>query len=552
MTQILAFIVAMAGTVTLIPVLTRWAGAMRVLDVPGGRKAHSAVMPRVGGMAMMAGVALAMLFWMPRDDPRIPAYLLGAGVIFLFGVWDDRADLPPAIKLAGQLIGTLIVALLGDVHFEAVTLVERHLIPTWIGVPLTVLFIMGVTNAINLADGLDGLAGGTTLLSAAAMSILAHVSGNRGVEIAGLALCGALLGFLRFNTWPARVFMGDAGSQFLGFSLAVLALLVTQGDAQPFSAAVPVMFLGLPIVDTVTVMARRLREGRSPFSADRNHLHHKLLGLGFDHHEAVAVIYTLQAAFFVAGWLVRYEPDTLILGAFVLMAASMVTLLALAGRSGWRWRGNDATYPEREVRSPLRRATQWLGDAAHLPRWSLRVAVTGALVYLLGAAALVEPATRDVAWLALALGAALLVLLARSGRSANLAPWTSRAMLYTAAALGVYLDHLSQEGWHVFTTLKVLVLPVLALAVVLRMRLSTERRFEVTTMDVLLVFIALLVPNLPGLQTGPSNLGLSVVKLVVLIYAIELCADQSEVAKRVLTAGVALCSMLIALRGLIP
>ncbi len=288
MQLLLAFIVAMAVTMALVPMLMRWAGAMRVLDAPADRKVHAAPMPRVGGIAMLAGLLVALALWLPRDDPRLLAYLAGAAIIFAFGVWDDRDDLPPVMKFAGQLIGVFIVIAFGHIQLEAITLVERHPLPQWIGLPLTALFILGVTNAINLADGLDGLAGGTTLLSAAAIFLLARSAGDEGVALVALSLGGALLGFLRFNTWPARIFMGDGGSQFLGFTLAVLAVLLMQREGQAFSTAVPLMFLGLPVVDTMMVMARRIREGRSPFSADRNHLHHKLLGLGFDHHEAVA------------------------------------------------------------------------------------------------------------------------------------------------------------------------------------------------------------------------------------------------------------------------
>lgn len=551
MQLLLAFLVAMAVTMALVPILMRWAGALRVLDAPADRKVHTAPMPRVGGIAMLVGLLVALAVWLPRDDPRLLAYLAGAAIIFAFGVWDDRDDLPPAMKLAGQLIGVLVVVAFGHIQFEAITLIERHPLPHWVGLPLTVLFILGVTNAINLADGLDGLAGGTTLLSALAIFLLARSSGDEDVALVALSLSGALLGFLRFNTWPARIFMGDGGSQFLGFTLAVLAILLMQREGQTFSTAVPLMFLGLPVVDTLMVMSRRIREGRPPFRADRNHLHHKLLALGFDHHEAVGLIYAVQGAFFLGGWFLRYESDLTIVGVFVAMALGIVALLLLAGRRGWRWRRVPRPGSgEPAAPSALRWTMLWLRRPEHVPRWALRLCVAATLAYLLDVAFLEDAAPEDVAWLAggLAAGLAILQLVTLAGRRS--APWGSRALLYTAAALVVYLDHVGRDAAPGPAAIKWIALPLLALAVLVRMRLSHERRFELTTLDVLLIFIALVVPNLPGL-VGPGDLGISIVKLVVLVYAVELCTDQSDRGRLVLAAGVAGCAGVIAVRGLV-
>jgi UDP-GlcNAc:undecaprenyl-phosphate/decaprenyl-phosphate GlcNAc-1-phosphate transferase len=552
MQLLLAFIIAMAVTMGLIPLLMRWAGAMRVLDAPAERKVHSAPMPRVGGIAMVAGVLVALAVWLPRDDPRLLAYLAGAATIFAFGVWDDRDDLPPLMKLLGQCIGVMIVVAFGNIQIEAVTLVERHTLPAWLGMPLTVLFILGVTNAINLSDGLDGLAGGTTLLAAAAIFLLARSCGDHGVEIVALSLSGALLGFLRFNTWPARIFMGDGGSQFLGFTLAVLAVLLMQREGQALSTAVPLMFLGLPVVDTLMVMSRRIREGRSPFSADRDHLHHKLLGLGFDHHEAVVVIYSVQGAFFLCGWFLRYESDPVIVATFIAMSLSIVTVLIVAGRSGWRWRSDQRALPREAVRfSALRRGLLWLRRPENVPRWALRLSVAATLLYIFGVSMLEHAAPTDVAWLAVGVAAGLCFTLLMSLRSRFSSAWGSRALLYTAAALVVYLDHVSRDAVHGLAIIKYVALPLLAVTVLIRMRLSRERRFELTTLDVLLIFIALAIPNLPGLVAGPSNLGISILKLVVLVYAVELCTDQSERGRLVLAVGVAGCACVIGLRGLV-
>ena len=145
---------------------------------------------------------------------------------------------------------------------------------------------------------------------------------------------GSLLGFLRYNSYPARVFMGDGGSQFLGFTVGVLAVVLTQDASMPLSAALPLLLLGLPILDTLTVMALRIREGRSPFSADKQHLHHRLLGLGFDHFEAVALIYLLQGALFLLAWRMRYDSDVAIVAVFVAFAATLLPALFVAEHRG--------------------------------------------------------------------------------------------------------------------------------------------------------------------------------------------------------------------------
>jgi hypothetical protein len=245
-----------------------------------------------------------------------------------------------------------------------------------------------------------------------------------------------------------------------------------------------------------------------------------------------------------------------ILAVFCAMSLGVVALLILAGRWGWRWRRPGQTErrgvaPGVADPSALRNALLWIRRPENLPRWALRLSIAAMLVYVLGIAALESAAPQDVAWLAVGLAAGLgaLQLLARHGRTPL--AWGSRALLYTAAALAVYLDHMSRDAVAGLAVIKIVALPLLAVAVVVRMRLSRERRFELTTLDVLLIFIALAIPNLPGLMVGPSNLGISILKLVVLVYAVELCTDQSEKGRLVLAVGIAGCACVIGFRGLL-
>jgi UDP-GlcNAc:undecaprenyl-phosphate GlcNAc-1-phosphate transferase len=549
MNLLLAFIIAMAVTMALIPVLMRTAGRMHVLDAPGERKVHETAMPRVGGMAMLAGVAVALLFWLPALDLRMKAWIIGAGIVFAFGIWDDRATLPPRVKLFGQLLGIACVVLLGGLSIDSFTLTERHALPQWFAVPITFLFLLGATNAVNLSDGLDGLAGGTTLLSCVALALLGLTYGVAPVAVTAVATAGSILGFLRFNTYPARVFMGDGGSQFLGYTVATLALMLTQDRSVPLSTALPLMLLGLPVVDTLMVMAQRWREGSPIFRGDKRHVHHKLLGLGFDHAEAVLVIYGMQAMFFIAAWQLRYEPDPLIVAAFLLLAVLIVGALGAAGRLGWRWR-HLPEVSELGTTSLLRRAVVWLAAPSRLPRWAIRVAGACLVVYVMAVACYAARPTADVGWLALALAIVLLLTLL-FGAPAERGEWVARVVLYVGAAMAVYLDHMTPEKVAALQGVKWFCLPLLVASVAVRIRLSTERRFDVTTLDLLIMFAAAVVPLLPGLAGGRSDIGLSLLKLVAVVYAIELFTDQSPRGRRVIAAGISLFFTIVAVRALL-
>lgn len=547
MNLLLAFIIAMATTMVLIPPLARAAGRLRVLDAPGARKVHAQPMPRVGGIAMLVGVIIALLFWLPAFNQRMLAWLAGAAIVFAFGVWDDRVQLSPALKLLGQLLAIACVVFLGDITLGTYTLGERHVLPGWIAVPITFLFLLGATNAVNLADGLDGLAGGTTLLSCGALGLLGITYGVMPVAVTAIAIAGGLLGFLRFNTYPARIFMGDGGSQFLGFAVATLALMLTQDPTVPLSTALPLMLLGLPAVDTLMVMAQRWKEGSPLFRGDRRHVHHKLLGLGFDHAEAVVVIYALQAVFFVAAWMLRYETDSIIAATFLLLALLIFGALGAAGRLGWRRR--YARSATEAASSPLRRALAWLAAPARLPRWAIAAAGACLLVYVLAVGLLAGRPSEDVGWLAVVLAVALVIALLVAASTPR-SDWLARAVLYVGAVMTVYLDHMTPAKVVALQQIKWLCLPLLAASVLVRIRLSAERRFTVTALDVLILFAAVVIPLLPGLAGGGSNIGLSLLKLVTLVYAIELIADQMPRGQRLLASGISAFFIVVALRAL--
>jgi UDP-GlcNAc:undecaprenyl-phosphate GlcNAc-1-phosphate transferase len=227
MLYFISFIAAMIITMLLIPPLMRTARYFDVVDNPGPRKVHQSVIPRIGGIAMVIGACLPIMLWTEASGD-IVGYVAGVCVILIFGVLDDRYDLNYKIKFAGQVIAIVLVLLSNDIVISKIPFFNELSLHYIISIPITVISLLGITNAINLTDGLDGLAGGTALLSLGLITVLAYQDNNIHIVLICLAILGSILGFLRFNTYPADVFMGDAGSQFLGFSLGVLSLLLTQ------------------------------------------------------------------------------------------------------------------------------------------------------------------------------------------------------------------------------------------------------------------------------------------------------------------------------------
>lgn len=516
MDLMLGFLLAMSVTMALIPPLMQAAARWHFLDAPEARKVHTTPVPRVGGIAMAAGTLLALLLSGDFAQP-MPAYLAGVLVLLLFGVWDDRVTLSAGPKLLGQVIAVLLIMVWGDVTIATTTLTERHELPQWISWPLTFVFLIGVTNAINLADGLDGLAGGTTLLSLSALALLAFTAGTPFVGVVAIVIVGAILGFLRYNTHPARVFMGDGGSQILGFSAAVLAVVLTQDELTPLSSALPLLLLGIPIIDTLMVMTQRMLEGRSPLQADRNHIHHRLLALGFDHHEAVMGIYLLQASLFVTAWYLRYESDLTIIALFAGLSLLAIGSLQFASASGWRLRPLN-----RDVvgTSQVGRFVAWLRASNRLPRWSLMVIAAGIVAYFI-AVTLVSPRpSGDVQLMAAIVAVATLFLTGTRWKEAE-AGWALKGAAFLALVIAVYFDRQTTTFLEAQSAWQIALFVALAIAIVIRFRVASDRRFRVTPLDILVIFIAVAVPNLPGSVVSSATVGQSIAQLVVLMYGVE-------------------------------
>lgn len=518
---VMPFLLAMVVTMAWLPVFGRFAAKWRVVDQPGERKVHSIPIPRIGGVAMAIGVLISAVIVIPLEQSD-RYFLIAAGVLAVFGALDDRFDLDYRIKLVGQLIAAAIVVLGGDIQIHALTFDDRVLLPEWISIPVSLFFVIGITNAINLADGLDGLAGGTTFLCLCALAMLAYSGGQVSSAALALAFAGAVLGFLRFNTYPASIFMGDAGSQLLGFAVGVLSLRATQSSNSVVSAATPVLLLALPILDTLSVMVQRVSEGRSPFSADKNHIHHKLLAFGFDHHEAVMVIYAIQADLFLLAYWMRFESDLTILAVVTGFFLVSIVLLQAATRRDWRFRSSK----QAKVDSPLARLLTLLRQPKYLPRWSYRAVAIGVWVYASIVTAETARLSTDVRLLLMALFAITVVWLSiLRGKPLST---IERAALYITSAVLVYLDSATLHDEPLVTMATWASILTMAAGTVLRLRLSTDRRFELTPLDLLVLFVALVLPSLSDSLSLPDGGALGIAKLVILFYAIELLVSRTE------------------------
>jgi UDP-GlcNAc:undecaprenyl-phosphate GlcNAc-1-phosphate transferase len=521
MQYVMPFLLAMVVTVTVLPALVRLALHWRMVDQPGARKVHTVPIPRVGGVAMAIGIVVAALFTIDLHATD-RWFLAGVTTLVVFGALDDRFDLDYRIKLMGQLIAAGMVVLAGGVQVRTLAFDDLIVLSSWVSLPLTILFIVGITNAINLSDGLDGLAGGTSFLCLCAVAILSSLSDQATGVALSLAFAGAVLGFLRFNTYPASVFMGDAGSQLLGFAVAVLSVRATQGDGSQISATLPILLLAVPILDTLSVMVQRVSEGRSPFSADKNHIHHKLLALGFVHHEAVMVNYVLQATLFLLAYFLRFESDLLILSVVSVFFVVALALLRLAARSGWHLR--RIAPPGSNRRLP--RLVARLRAPEMMPRVAFRTIAVALAVY---AALIVIKTARfssDLRLLIMALLAVAVGFLATlRGRPLNLA---EKAVVYVTATVLVYLDAVVAAPDRIVSVLTWMAVSVVAIGTAARLHLQNDLRFQLTPLDLIILFMALVVPNLPGSLHLPEGGAPAIAKLAIVFYAVEVLVVRAE------------------------
>lgn len=531
-----AFLLGLFLSMVLVPPLVRVARPLGMVDAGGGRKVHVGTIPRIGGVAIFFGFLVPVLLWAPmRQD--IGVFLAATGVLFVFGLLDDRFNLDYRLKLLGQLLAAAIVILGADVLIRRLGFWPGGLLPEWLAFPLTLLVLAGVTNAVNLSDGLDGLAGGVGLLAISGLLVLGIESDAGALLIVMASLLGAILGFLRFNTFPAQLFMGDSGSQLLGFSIGVLAVIITQRPAADLSPVLPLLVLGLPILDMLTVMIGRIARGRSPFKADRTHLHHRLLAAGLTQSEAVSLIYGLQFLLILLAYLLRHAADELIfITAFAIAAALLLGLRAverhrseLSSRTRWE--------------QPFDRFAGWMRRKGLLRMSLLGLSVLLPLFLVVGALA-VPTVGRDIGVLAATLGI-IFVLALQIKRAPFFA--IERLSSYTLALGVAYL--LIGSPWEIACSACMTLFYVALAAAGAVCVWRSSQGFGINSLDLLILLGALVAPSLHGL--GSAEFGELILHAIILFYGIEILLHVEERRWDLLRVATLAGLSVLAIRGIL-
>ncbi len=295
-----------------------------MMDYSGGRKWHGTPIPSVGGLIIIFSIILPLLLF-SELTPAMIGLIVGGGLIIGLGIIDDIRGVPYYFKFAVQFLAVVLFLVISGQHAKPFTIVGFTLDLGYLYYPLVVIWMMGIMNAINLIDGLDSLAGGVSFIILAVFSILLYLGGHTGGFLLSTIVAGATLGFLRSNLLPARVFLGDSGSLFLGFIVGSLSVIYGFQNGDAYSVTLPVLVLSLPVLDTLYVMAYRISQNKNPFLPDRNHIHHVLLRRGLPEFHVVLIIYIMTLSFCILAGLSTALPSGLII--LLFLSLTFVTIL---------------------------------------------------------------------------------------------------------------------------------------------------------------------------------------------------------------------------------
>lgn len=326
---ILIFVVAGIISYILTPFVKQFAHKVGAIDVPkDARRMHKEPIPRLGGLAIFLAFLIAIMLFADVDKQTL-SILLGSTVIVLLGIFDDIMELGAKFKFVVQIFAAAIPVCFGDLRIDIFTNINPFSDKLYINlgilaIPITIIWIVGITNAVNLIDGLDGLAVGVSSIAALTMLAVGLLVGEVEIAITMAALTGACVGFMPYNLNPAKIFMGDTGSTFLGFILATMSIMGMFKFYAIVSFAVPFLILGLPIFDTTVAILRRILSGRSPMSPDRGHVHHRLMDMGFNQKQSVAILYAISGTLGLAAVVLTSSGE---LRAIMLVAAVIVTII---------------------------------------------------------------------------------------------------------------------------------------------------------------------------------------------------------------------------------
>ncbi|MCK5604500.1 undecaprenyl/decaprenyl-phosphate alpha-N-acetylglucosaminyl 1-phosphate transferase [Candidatus Pacearchaeota archaeon] len=529
-------IVSMVISMVITPLMMRYAAFLGMMDKPDHRKVHVSPIPRVGGVGIVVGLITPVAFWLSAD-PFVISFLVGCLVLLIFGSWDDSVDLPPIIKFIGQFIAAIVVVYYGDVYVHHFPFSESGDVPVSLAKLFTVFAIVGMINALNLSDGLDGLAGGEALISLLAMGYLSYLFDSYVAMIIVASTIGGVFGFLRFNSHPARVFMGDGGSQSLGFILAVLVVYLSQVVNPIISPVIPLVLLGLPVVDALVVFLIRARRGVSLFYPTKDHLHHRLLCRGFHHYESVVVIYSLQILFVICAISFLYESDVLIFIGYVIACSIVFFGLYYLEDVNWKL-GRGISERERAI---WQRVKNDAGLMA-LPR---RVLESGVSLFLVAAGFMSSSVPVDFGISAFVLLALLVMFML-----GWLGKVVYRLVIFVTVGFCVYLLNEYSPAWVQGQKATIYIYYVVMVFVTFLSSRMLNSRFQATTLDYLVVMLMLVI----GFEAGSgleASLVWLVIQIVILFYACEVVV-LSSAGKRSVVLGATITTLLIvALRGIV-
>lgn len=293
LTYFTAFFISILLTYLMTPMVKRMAFRIDALDMPGERRINTRAIPTMGGIAIYLGFLFPVLL-LTNISSTVLGIVLGASFILIVGILDDLYELSPGVKLAGQITAASILIFFGvKVEFITNPFGGMIYLGSW-GIPLTLLWVVSITNTVNLVDGLDGLAAGISSIAAFILFFVALQEGQVMAAIMAVTLAGSSLAFLKYNFNPAEIFMGDTGAMFLGFVLAAISVSGALKSAAAVTLVVPVLALGVPIFDTIFAIVRRVYNGKPIGEADQGHLHHRLLALGLNQRQAVLSVYAIS------------------------------------------------------------------------------------------------------------------------------------------------------------------------------------------------------------------------------------------------------------------
>ena len=537
---LLPLIAALVISMAVIPVMVRLAPYFGLLDEPDARKVHARPIPRVGGFGIFMGAMVPIVLLLPVDQ-TLAAFLSGSLVLFIFGVLDDSRELGHYAKFFGQLLAVIIVVYWGDVYVTRLPFLQGELISDTAGKLFTVFAMVGMINAINHSDGLDGLAGGEALLSLCCIAWLSFVAGGTSAAFIALSLVGGLLGFMRYNTHPAVIFMGDGGSQFLGYTLGFLAVLLTQQVNTALSPALPALILGLPIADIIAVFAQRIYRKMNWFRATRNHIHHRLLDLGFFHYESVVIIYGIQTLLVVSAALMPYEADISVLGLYLAVVAAVFLFLVVAERRGWQ-----AHAKHRGARGAEFTETARIGSLLTLfSYWTL---VIGLSLFLVAGSLVVTRIPPDFTLIAMVLCGLMLVrmLVVSTARFLPL-----RALCYMTIAFVVYLGNTYQPAYmQGADPVTYIYFAVMMLGIATAIRFSAAGEFRLTPTDFLVIIAVSSLAILSSRGIVDSRITAITLKAIILFYACELVLNGMRYRWNFFTVSTLVSLIVISLRGM--